>query len=556
MRTAGVAFIAALATLLALACGSDAAEPAPAALGGADQGGGNGAATSAGAAGGAAGTATNGGAAQGGAAGGTNAGAGSGGGGTSVSLELGVLAANRSVGLEWDPVPQASAYRVYFAAGAAATQADTMIEVDGARATFVHRALTNGTAYHYAISAVVGGVESSLSPGVSATPAGEWVLEELGSGLFEDVTTGQPVPRVPIEQRQHVLLFAEGYTAADLAIFHDDAEHDAGRGSDVDAWIDDVFALEPYAALREAFVVWYLPRASNTHFDGGDTAFAVPVIEGSFLGTGSIASNGETALRAWTAIDLHPVPPSDFSGGGFGTARTHTAAFLLFDPARGQASVSGRALALRRPDDDSQRVSSAFGVGHAHEFTHAFAAVRDEYLEDDNDPPAQWSETTNVVGTNVCGELPWAHLLSGGAVNPGVDALVGAFGRETHGFHPELVCLMNGTHDNAAYYGGSGLLRTDDRLCNYCRELTAFRVYSRSSVIENGDEGFATWKADYRAAFYERFPFVVPEPVPQTNDVDEPQQGTAIYEACVAGASSAKSVTSTGPRVHGCVSEE
>ena len=54
----------------------------------------------------------------------------------------------------------------------------------------------------------------------TATPAGEWVLEELGSGIFEDVSTGQPVAKVPIEKRIHVLLFAEAYGADALAGFH------------------------------------------------------------------------------------------------------------------------------------------------------------------------------------------------------------------------------------------------------------------------------------------------------------------------------------------------
>jgi hypothetical protein len=429
-----------------------------------------------------------------------------------------------------------------------------MVEVEGARASWVHRALTNGTAYHYVISAVGADGESPPSADVSATPTGEWVLEELGSGIFEDVTTGMPVARVPVAERNHVLLFAEGYTAADLPIFHDDADHDGAREGDVDGWIDYVFSIEPYAAFREAFVVWTLPRASAANFNAGDTAFAVPVT-GS--GTGTIDSQGETATRAWAAIGLMPILPTDFSGGGFGTARTHTAAFLLFDPARGQAGMSGRALSLRNPADDSQRISSGFGIGHAHEFTHAFSAVRDEYLEDDNSPPSNWTETSNVVGTNVCAEMPWAHLAQGGAINATTADLVGAFGTAAHGYHSELVCLMNGTHDNALYYGGDGTLRTDDRMCNFCREITAFSVYSRAGVIGNDDAGFELWKSDFRPAFYQRFPFAVPSPVPQTNDVGDPGQGTPVYEACVAASIVQQSIVQapapSGPVTHGCV---
>jgi len=568
MRTAVPALIALAIAIVPLACSSDSTSPGINSGNGAGQGnGGSGNAAAGGGATGMAGTAGS--STSGGSSGeatvagngGTGGVAGGGGSGPiNADLVLTALAANRSVGLEWDPVEGATSYRIYFAEGAPVTSASTMVEVDAARATWVHRALTNGTEYHYAISAVGAVNETALSAEVTATPTGEWVLEEFGSGIFEDVSTGAPVARVPVEERLHVLLFAEGYTAADLSIFHDDADHEGEREGDVDGWIDYVFSIEPYASFREAFVVWTLPRASNTHFDGGDTAFAVPTIPGSFLGTGQIANNGETAARAWEAIGLLPIPPTDFSGGGFGSARAHTAAFLLFDPARGEAAVSGRALALRNPADDSQRISSAFGVGHAHEFTHAFASLRDEYLEDDNDAPTQWSETSNVVGTNVCSELPWAHLVQGGAHNPGTAALVGAFGTAAHGYHSELVCLLNGTHDNALYYGGDGLLRTDDRMCNFCREMTAYRIYSRSGVLGNDDEGFETWKSDYRAAFYQRFPFVVPAPVPQTNDVYDPEEGTPIFEACAA-AFTASNVFSqapapSGPVTRGCVTED
>jgi hypothetical protein len=561
MRTVGLTVITLAAAIAPLACSSSDSKSPAVAPGGGQSSGGTQTTT-----GGSAGT-TNGGDTSGGTggdtinggSGGDVAGSGGSGGATVVNadLTLSALAANQSVGLEWDSIEGADSYRIYVAEGSAATPASAMLEVDGARSTFVHRGLTNGTEYHYVISAVAAGVESPPSADQSATPAGEWVLEELGSGIFEDVSTGQPVARVPLEERQHVLLFAEGYQSADLAIFHDNADHDGDRDNDVDGWIDEVFSIEPYTAFREAFVIWMLPRASNTHFDGGDTAFAVPTVAGSFLGTGSIASNGETAALAWSAIELLPVPPSDFSGGGFGSARTHTAAFLLFDPERGQASVSGRALALRNPGDDSQRISSAFGVGHAHEFTHAFSSLRDEYLEDDNSPPNQWSETSNVVGTSACSELPWAHLLSGTTINAATGELVGAFGRVTHGFHSELVCLLNGTHDNATYYGGNGLLRTNGRMCNFCREMTAYRIYSRSSVVGNDDGGFETWKSDYREAFFARFPFAVPALVPQTNNVSNPDQGDPVYEACTASAAAAASVEqaqhSAGPVVHGCV---
>ncbi len=557
MRRASLALGFALAlTAASLSCSSDersSTQPASIGSGGSSSSGGSSAGGSSAAAAGSG--ASGGGTVAAGGAGGAGGGPSAGAGGSGVSVEFGLsaLGANRSVGLEWDPVANASGYKLYFQAGASATTSSSVIEIEASRATYVHRALDNGTTYHYLISAVVAGSESQPSPDISATPGGEWTLEEFGSGLFEDITTGESVPRVPLEKRVQVLLFAEGYTAADLEIFHADADHDSDRQGDVDGWIDDVFAIEPYASFREAFVVWFLPRASNTHFDGGDTAFAVPT-SGPPLATATIPTDGETAALAWEALGQLPVAATDFSGGGFGNLRTHVAAFLLFDPDLERASLSGRATSLRNPADDSQRIAAAFGVGHAHEFSHAFSGVRDEYIENDNPPVSGWDDLSNVVGTNVCGELPWAHLLEGGDVNASQAELVGAFGVQAHGFHSELLCLMNGTHDNAEYYGGNGLLRSNDRFCNYCRELTMFRIYGRSSLLDNDTTGYEEWKLDYREKFYARFPFAVPAVVPQTNNV-----GETHYDACVAALqfSEARVVSPpSGPQVYGCVTED
>jgi hypothetical protein len=214
---------------------------------------------------------------------------------------------------------------------------------------------------------------------------------------------------------------------------------------------------------------------------------------------------------------------------------------------------------LSHPTQNQQRIAAAFGVGHAHEFTHAFSSLRDEYIELDNDAP-QTSETSNVVATNSCSQVPWSHLLGGGPYNADTQELVGAFGTPEQGYHPELICLMNGTHDNAVQYGGDGLLRDDDRMCNFCREMTAYRIHSRSGIVEDDDEGFATWKANYRPKFFEKYPFQVPPVVPQTNDVQNPAQGTAVYEACSDARqvlpSAASFARSSSARQHGCVFEE
>jgi hypothetical protein len=445
-------------------------------------------------------------------------------------IALTAIAASTTIGLEWPVVAGATGYRLYWSTSPGVTPA-TGQPIDVPAPDFVHRGLTNGTTYYYVVTPITPQGEGAPSPEASAVPTGEWALERLGNGHFDDVVTGASVAQVPIDRRVHVFLFAEGYTSADLPVFHDEASH-AGRGNDVDRWVDLVFGIEPYSMFSEAFVVWYLPRASNTQIGGGDTAFMVPVDTSTSPIMQSVPATGETSVRAWTALGAAPFPPSIFYQGGQGRARNEVASFLIFDPGRGRASVSGLTTVLTNPSNSAQRIATAFGVGHAHEFTHAFSQLRDEYIETTNTAPTRWTNTSNVVGTNVCSELPWAHLLLGSAINPSTDNLVGAFGDPAVGYHSELLCLLNGTHDNATHYGGSGLLRVEDRMCNFCREITAFRVFERTSVLADEATSFDTWVSTYRTPFYSRFGFKVPAVVPQTNDPRNPSQGTPYFEAC------------------------
>lgn len=362
---------------------------------------------------------------------------------------------------------------------------------------------------------------------ISLQPAGEWVLEQLGTGDFDNVIDGQRVPRVPIDKRIQVLLFPEGYTAADLAVFHSDATHGA-KMNDVDRWIDEVFAKDPHSRMRDAFVVWYLPRASAARTGEGDTAFDVVVSNGAV--TGSEAA----AAPVWSAIDGDGQDKFAFPPTGQPTQLI--AAFMVFDPQRGRGGMSGITRSLRNPAGN-QNLRAAFGLGYAHEFTHAFASLDDEYMELSGGLP-RMAETSNRSPSNRCDMLPWAHLLEGRGINT-TAGLVGAFGTPELGYHSELRCQMNGTHENGQIFCESGddrysnLLLRSDHLCNFCREMTTYRVFERTGVLA-GMDGFATWKAMYRPKFYERFGFFTPPgPIPQTVECNRNQPGTAVYHACM-----------------------
>jgi hypothetical protein len=424
--------------------------------------------------------------------------------------------ANATNGLEWSRVAGATGYKVYWSNTAGVTpQTGQALTATGP--STVHRGLTNGTDYYYVVTSITPAGEGPPSNQAMARPGGEWAIEELGPGDFDDVVTGRRVARLPIDKRVHILLLPEGYLATELPVFHDHAAHNLeSPTNDVDRWIKEVFALDPYSRFREAFVIWYLPRPSTTHTDGGGSVFG--------------ADADTAAAPLWEALD--GAGPDAFLFPPTTTSRNFVASFLMFDPARGRAGVSGHATSCRHPTDRNLTLRCSFGIGHAHEFTHSFAEVRDEYLENDSGLPSA-TEWSNVGPSNRCGELPWRHLLAGAGINT-TEGLVGAFGRAERGFHSELKCQMNGTHDNGEYWcAGESLTLRPSQFCNYCRELTTFRVFARTGLLPAANaEAFAMWKSMYRAPFYARFGVFVPQPVPQTvtctGGVVKP-----VYEACV-----------------------
>jgi hypothetical protein len=444
-----------------------------------------------------------------------------------AGIVLSAVAANGTVGLDWSRVQGATGYRVYFSTTPGVSKSAQAIE--SRDPALVHRGVSNGTAYHYAVSAVLASGEGPLSPEVKATPAGEWVLEQLGSGDFDDVVTGARVMRVPLERRVQILLLPEGYLEAELASFHDHATH-AAAGNEVDRWLQEVFAVEPYSRFKEAFVVWYLPRASAAHAGEGDTAFDVAVSNGGVNDASAVAAPLFSALDA-QGSDAFPLTVTQTSN--------LVAAFLIYDPARRRAGFSGISTGVRNPSNNMQTIRVALGVGHAHEFTHAFAGVADEYMELNNDAPRAGT-FSNVAPSNRCDDLPWAHLLEGRGINM-TAGLVGAFGSAAQGYHSELYCMMNGTHENGQFWCAEGderytslTLRPNmNRLCNMCREITAYRVFERSGLLVSSP-GLDTWKRTHRPAFFQRFGFAVPQgAIPQTLTCSRNGPAKPVYEACV-----------------------
>jgi hypothetical protein len=342
-----------------------------------------------------------------------------------------------------------------------------------------------------------------------------------GSGIINRLGTGGSNGLDP-EDMVHALILSEGYTQI---------EHDSGIfDQDVQGWLDDFVKIPFYVNFQEAFCIWKMPIISNEYVsagvpDPGDTAFLVPITdEGD--GVGSVPDDGPTAAKVWEAAALHPYPPTSFypPGGRPGrNAKNLIPIVLLYDKDKGASGYSGKSMGLDNPNDPNQRFSAGMGHRRVHEFTHAFSLARDEYIEDDdpaacgaNDQTDSSAGVTNVVCDPDCDNVPWNHLLHGGSHNPGVADLVGAFGHPVEGFHSEAKCLMNGSHDNADYFGGDGKLRVD-RMCNFCREMSAFRLLERTHVLDDAATSWDSWKTAFRDQYFAAYPFNTPIPVPQEN---------------------------------------
>jgi hypothetical protein len=153
----------------------------------------------------------------GGGAGGISAGTGGVTGVPPSDIALTAIPANTTIGLEWPIVTGASGYRIYWSTTPGVTPA-TGQPLDVSAPDYVHRGLTNGTTYYYVVAPITPQGEGAPSAEVSAVPAGEWALERLGNGHFDDVVSGASVAQVPIDRRVR-LPVGEGYTTADRPSF-------------------------------------------------------------------------------------------------------------------------------------------------------------------------------------------------------------------------------------------------------------------------------------------------------------------------------------------------
>ena len=358
-----------------------------------------------------------------------------------------------------------------------------------------------------------------------------------GSGMIPDIRTGELLS-LDHDHMVHVLILAEGYTAADLARFH------LNSRNDVDDWMDQWGRIPIFDSFREAFCFWKLPAVSNTRIVPGgtveDTAFHVPVNLHGNVDFSDAAATAAVAQRVWREVAKLPFPPKGFyptsASRTRGMEKNVVVAAMLYETARNSSGYNGTTALLVNPNNANQTIATAFSHHRPHEFAHAFARLRDEYLDIDGDRTCvphtgAWNSATvsNVACERSCTAVPWSHLIAGGEINGSLEGLIGAFGHSEDGYHAELKCLMNGDRaDNAAVFGGEAELRDEDRMCNFCRELSAFRLFERIGRLDDTSTSYASWQSQYRQPFFDAHGFDIPSIVPM-----ETPPGRPVFVPCV-----------------------
>lgn len=114
----------------------------------------------------------------------TACGGGDGGRRSGPGAPIGVAATCRNSGeisVGWDPVAAATAYNIYWSTSAGVTKATGTVVTD-VTAPYLHTGLVNGTTYHYVVTTVSGGRESTESTEVYATPDTRGILDTSFGG--------------------------------------------------------------------------------------------------------------------------------------------------------------------------------------------------------------------------------------------------------------------------------------------------------------------------------------------------------------------------------------
>ncbi len=332
------------------------------------------------------------------------------------------------------------------------------------------------------------------------------------------------------------------------------------------AWIDDFFKLKVYEVFKGAFRIRALFRASDVRCgDARRSYYRVKLTDSGGVDGGDWSDNNSgddlvfkarlfEDVESFTDINKRTYPKGlSFEDGAtdigdwlFGMYRNLVVSMLVKNSSGDNAS--GRARSVSYPFiNQNCMLRVALGVDDIHEFSHAFALLKDEYINDDkrnvqstNVNPKIKSVLTlsNLTYSSEVSQVAWFHLspwgkfprsASGNNPSPVSGWLWVGGNRHLGVWHSEYQCMMNGTHHNFTYTqvaeddptmqtDGSisgASLRDKQRFCLWCQEIIAIRIWERTSqmkesdqpsnFVERGQYWYDRWIEEWRANYFSLF---------------------------------------------------
>jgi len=210
------------------------------------------------------------------------------------SAPSGVTATGRDgqVTINWSPVAGATSYNIYWDTSGSVTTADSAII--SAPSPYVHMNLTNGTTYHYAVTAINNDGESGLSTEASATPAasgGTGTLPSVPSNVQATAGDGQ---------------VAVSWTPVSGATSYNIYWNTAGSVTTSDDVIGTSASLLLHPNLTNGIIYYYAVTAVNAEGEStlSTEVSATPVLSGG-TGTPPSAPTGVNAIGGDNQITIY-----------------------------------------------------------------------------------------------------------------------------------------------------------------------------------------------------------------------------------------------------------
>ncbi|NIP25144.1 MAG: hypothetical protein GWN67_17645 [Phycisphaerae bacterium] len=384
-----------------------------------------------------------------------------------------------------------------------------------------------------------------------------------GTRFIQDIETGG-IETISGDEIIDIIIIGDGYTCPGASTCEDTRFF-----NDAQVWYDNLFdsvdGIRPYSLFRQAFRVHAVFEPSADHAspdresyfrvnvscnpaaDNPDRACSISL--SGWQRDGTDPNNILFRNRLFDAIDdvdaftsgslnltKYPDDMGEFDGLE-GLYRNLVIAFLV----RGYRNIpktivghlSGFASTVESmTGSPPDKVRVGFGRGWEHEFGHAFALLKDEYIGDNkrgttssgtNPVPSERSvfNLSNLTYSNARCDLLWPHIAPGGRYNPNVRSLIGNLfkgGNNEHGvWHSEYQCLINGGHHNylcdnddpgSDYYD----LRDHEHYCFWCEEIVAIRILEKARQIGTetpsvamGKTWLDRWETTLRHDYYTHF---------------------------------------------------